>query len=85
MTPSRLSLKGSLPPIAIVLVGASFLPDNSRRRVVLPAPFAFFLSQMFPGLRKMVNEVKPPISNVLLPEGRLSPTPLRPSDPSWNL
>ena len=40
MTPSRPSWKGSTPAIEIVEVGARRLPERSRRRVVLPAPFA---------------------------------------------
>ena len=40
MTPSRPDLKGSIPAMLTVPVGARRLPERSRSSVVLPAPFA---------------------------------------------
>ncbi|KAK4670341.1 LOW QUALITY PROTEIN: uncharacterized protein QC763_0041790 [Podospora pseudopauciseta] len=40
VTPSRPTLKGSLPPMVIVPAGARRFPARRRRRVVLPAPLA---------------------------------------------
>lgn len=38
--PLRLAVNGSRPLMVIVLAGARRFPESSRRRVVLPAPFA---------------------------------------------
>jgi hypothetical protein len=58
------------------------LPDNRRRRVVLPAPFAGFGQSIMLHGKKCDS---PPIRRVRLPAGRLMATFWRPSEPSWNL
>lgn len=40
VTPSRPSLKGSMPPMDMVPEGARRLPERRRRRVLFPAPLA---------------------------------------------
>lgn len=97
MTHSRPSLKGSMPAMLTVSVGARRFADRSRRSVVFPAPFALgadyrlgtslyhdfgFFSSSFRLGEGVERSNVPPTRIVRLPGGRANTTSFKPDEPS---